>query len=215
MGRLVIAEAVNPHRFRLLNENPALRREGWLPPDAVLPDLDGKRAEHQRLLEVVRELNDALVELGARHRAEDEAAVAATREAILAGNDPVLVPTPDKELQAAESAEAQMRHAAATEALQQFAQETIETVRAQAPEWEDELAEREAAADSKREQARRLLAEAETLVLELGRVRQWIDRTTGKLIFGHLPWDEIKVPTGATHTGPADPYPGLREAEVI
>ena len=84
---------------------------------------------------------------------------------------------------------------AATSALNQFLEETLAEIKERAPEWYALLDERQEEAEVKREEARRLLAEADASVGESERMRVWLARATGESPLGQYPFAEMPIPT--------------------
>src|SRR5215218_2861731 len=152
-------------RWLLLENNPALSQPGWLPPPEAWPELAPLRAEHERLLAVARQESAALSELRKRHEAEDAARGETMTAAFLAGSDPAVAGA-SAQARDSELAEAHLRVEAATDALVTFLNEAIAEIRQHAPEWYATLERRRAEAEAKREEARRLLAEADAVVGE-------------------------------------------------
>ena len=187
-----------PKDFRLLEESRALSRPGWLPPDDVLPGLARGRQEHQRLLGVVRDAGRAANDLVRRQQDLVAAWQAEARDTILAGGESTELAPLDRLAQEAEYEEAWQHVVAAKEALQSFARDRIQEVCDGRGDWENALAAREVDAEARREAARRILAEADAEAAELVRLRQWLNRTTGAVIFGHMAWDEIEAPPPPT-----------------
>ena len=148
--------------------------EGWLPPEAECPELADLRTEHLRLLGVVHETHAKLAELRREQKSAEDRRAAAVREAILAGKDPakVKVAVPDEVAVARADRDCE----SACEALEIFVRRALAEIEQTAPTIEANIANRLSAAEAKRLEARRLLAEADRLAADPKRLLNWLDR---------------------------------------
>jgi hypothetical protein len=148
--------------------------EGWLPPEAECAELAGLRTEHLRLLAVVNETAAKFIALRKEIDSAESRRDEAVREAILAGKDParVKVSVPDD----AALARAERDHESACEALEIFVRRALAEIEQTALTIEANIANRLSAAEAKRLEARRLLAEADRLAADPKRLLNWLDR---------------------------------------
>lgn len=180
-------------RWFFLENNPALLDPDWLPDEQAWPELAELRREHVRLLGIARDAAESYSAVLARHESEDGARSDAMRQAFLSGGDHE-DEAPDQEARAAEVNEARVRAEAATDALVEFLTGAIAELQERAPQLYAELDGLALAAEAKREEAARLLAEAERHVGEQARRRFWLDRISGVSALGHFPFGQIDVP---------------------
>jgi hypothetical protein len=68
-------------------------------------------------------------------------------------------------------------------------------IRRREPEWDAQLAERTTEADAQREEAMRLLAQAEAKVHRVDHMRCWVHRTATGSDHWLIAFDELPVPT--------------------
>lgn len=201
-------------RFRLLEMEPALSRPNWLPTGDAWPELAERRAQHERLLAAIAQVEQETLEAWQGHDAAEKAHAAELQAAFLEGREP---DEPKErqppEVRAAEVADLQSRANAAMAALNQFLEETLAEIKERAPEWYALLEERQAEVEVRREEARRLLAEADASVGETERMRVWLARATGKSPLGQHAFAEMPVPT-TSHTQRAAEAQELRSAYV-
>ena len=165
---------------------------GWLPPESECAELAELRSQHLRLLGVV---NDAGAKLNALHdeaKSVEARKAEATRDAILAGDDPAKVKVSGPSEVAL--ADARRTFQAATAALEQFVGTAVQEIGASASTIETNIKTRLRVADEKRYEARRLLAEAEQLAAEPKRLRDWLSRYTGKSVLGPVAFSLIDLP---------------------
>lgn len=100
----------------LLENNPALLQRGWLPPEKLCPELAGLRAEHQRLLTVVREETAAAHAIKKQFEAEDAERGERLSQAFRGNGDPGPDDRQPEEQRSTELADATLRVEAATDA---------------------------------------------------------------------------------------------------
>lgn len=179
---------------RVLEDNPALLKPNWLPPADDWPELAELRAEHERLLTARAEAWAAAQEVVGRHRAEDEARGEAMKVAVRENREPEEVVLTPPEQREAERSEALQRWEATTEALVEFLQTATSEIERRSPEFYAKLDEEASAADDLRQEAQRLLAEAEQVVAGVQRKRLWLDRGSGRSTLGHYPYEEMAIP---------------------
>ena len=185
----------------LIGAEPGLTQPNWLPPADAWPELAECRAEHERLLGIVASEQSAVSALERRFADEDKNHSASLRDAFLGGDEPAQKATSPED-RAAQLAGARARATAATDALVASLENTLAEIAEKAPEWYDLLVSRRADADAKREQARRLVAEADAVAAEIGRMRFWLDRESGRSVLGHFPYAEMALPPAETAVTP-------------
>ena len=181
-------------RWRFLYENPALKRPGWLPPAAEVPELADLRAEHERLRVVESGALDDYRALQARRDAEEEARRAAQESEFLGRGPAELAPitVTDDDI-----ADARVRAEAARDAFQTFVRQTVGQVRERAGVLADGLSKIEGDAQEMERAAEALLAEADRLKASTLRLRAWLERVTGKSPLGHIAWTDLPAPVPA------------------
>jgi hypothetical protein len=202
-------------RWRFLEDNPATTNPGWFPSAVDCPELAELRAKHERLLLGFHEALKALGDLKSRAESEKERQGKSLLDAILAGGSPTTTPLPEPSVTEEELAEAGQRAEVARDALQTFAEDAVQSVRAQAGAIRAGLAGRFGEADAKRDEARRLLAEAERLSAEPMRLQHWLDRATGASVLGLYPFEQMEVPVPVPVPGLFQEIAGLAPGEVI
>lgn len=178
-------------RWLLLENNPALLRADFFPPEGVWPELAPLRGEHERLLAVASGERQAYAEAQRKHEAEDAARGTELAAAFLAGGNPSDDTRATEEERHTELADARLRAEAAYDALVAFLTEALAQVQARADEWYAQLEPRHAAAQEKRDEAQRLLAEADAQVAEVRRFSNWLDRESGRSVLGHFPFADM------------------------
>jgi hypothetical protein len=187
-----------------LDSNPSFRRADWLPENSGWPELDALHEQHVRLLAQVAQTSTAAANVHRRHEAEDEHRKNALTAAYRDGTEVAKLPQPTPpEQRQAELAAATEQGEAAIDALEEFIGQALTTLAAHRDEWFDQLDERVAAGEQKRQEARRLVAEADAAAGELHRMGHWLDRQTGGTL-GPIPYSEL-VPR------PADRLPTLAD----
>lgn len=201
-------------RWQILEREPALLKPNWLPNEAAWPELAERRAQHERLLAAIAEVGQEALAARQRHDAAEKAHADELQAAFLEGRAPS---EPEErqppEARAAEVADFERRASAARAALNQFLEETLAEIKERAPEWYALLSERQAEVEAKREEARRLLAEADASVGEAERMRFWLARATGESPLGQYPFAEMPVPA-QSHTERAAEAHELRSMHV-
>jgi hypothetical protein len=202
-------------RWRFLEDNPATTNPGWFPSAVDCPELAELRAEHERLLTGFYEALKASGELRSRADAEIEQRGDVLMDAILAGGNPTTTPLPEPSVTKEELAEAGQRAEVARDALQAFAEDAVQSVRAQAGAIRRGIAEGMREADAKRAEARRLLAEAERLSAEPMRLQHWLDRATGASVLGLFPFEQMEAPVRVPVPELFREIAGLAPGEVV
>jgi hypothetical protein len=178
-------------RWRLLEDEPALVSPEWLPPAEECEQLADLRAEHERLLAVNNEAQDAVADLYHERNTQLEAQRAAQEQAFLTGAH---VDVPELTVTGDELAEAGARAEAARDALQAFVGRAVETIREREPEIVDVLTDVLQQAEAKRARAQELLAEADAMEAKPWRLSRWLDRVAGRSALGHVPYSELAAP---------------------
>jgi hypothetical protein len=181
-------------RHELLDNNPALWRSNWLPDGSEWPELAERRAQHERLLAAVEQARAQELAVHRRHSAAEKAHAAELQEAFLQGREPNAPDVASPDARAAEKADADRVTKAAVAALEQFLAEALAEIRERAPEWYAALDARAGEADAKRQEALRLLAEADAHVAGMERMRGWLRRATGESPMGQYPFSELPIP---------------------
>jgi hypothetical protein len=140
-----------------------------------------------------RELEEERRTLEAKYEAEDAAHSAALAAGFRADSEP---DQPDRTAEAdrtAARADVKRRMDAWSEGFAQFLDEAVRTIKDSEPGWQAELKDRSAAAEAKREEARRILAEADAEVGDVDRLARWLRRTAGDGPLGgeHIGWERF------------------------
>lgn len=178
---------------RLLKIRTLRERSDWLP-SGLWPELDELRAEHGEWLEAVREAGNEQIRLREQFKDEDEA----LNRAVAAGTEPPEV-TPGAERDATLKM-AVAKSKAERDRLGEFLARALETIADKEPEWRNDLARLDIEAEAKREEARRLLADADRKAGEVLRTRRWVQRTAKEARTiapnpqNFLPHDAMPVP---------------------
>ena len=178
-------------RHRILVDNPALKEPGWLPPADEVPELAHLRAEHNRLIDAAAETYSEYSALCRRRDAELEARRAAQERGFLGGER---VPVPEVTISDAALAETAERALVARDALQTFTQTAIEEVRERDPSLLIGLDETMRAAQAKRAEAEQIMAEADAMEAGTRRLHDWLGRTVGRNVLGHLAYEQLVAP---------------------
>jgi hypothetical protein len=76
-------------------------------------------------------------------------------------------------------------------------EEATAEIARRAPDFYASLDGRRAEAEAKRDEARRLLAQADAVVGEADRMRAWLDRESGQSALGHFPYEQMETPDPA------------------
>jgi hypothetical protein len=178
-------------RWLLLENDPALRSADFFPPEDVWPELAHLRKEHERLLGVALAEQAAYRELHNRYEAEDGARSESLKAAFLAGGNPEEDERETEEYRHTDLEDARLRAEAATDALVTFLTEAIAEIEHKAGLWYADLESRREQAETKVEEARRLVAEAEQAVAGAAVMGTWLDRFSGRSALGHIPFGEL------------------------
>lgn len=173
-------------------DNPALLREDWLPEETEWPELGDLRERHVRHLQGLNALAHERNELWELFEAEDERRAEALKTGYAAGEEPddlpEVTPEPEREAQMAARAE---KHRAALAAFEDFLNEAIDAIRRRSPEWLAGLDQEAAEATHKRQEAARLLAEAQADEERLRMLRMWVERTARDRSGWHVPFPAL------------------------
>lgn len=178
---------------QLLARNPALERAGWLP-EGAWPELDALREEHQRLVREGAKLTAAGKALREGFETEDRERETALRTGYREGAEPDLPAATSKPEREAAIAAHEEREHAWREAFGEFLAGAIETIETNEESWQADLIAKAAEADRKREEAQRLLHEADAQVRDLNRLQRWLRRTSGRggpLRGEHIPFADF------------------------
>jgi hypothetical protein len=171
-------------RYRFLEDNPGVVRQGWLPPASEVPELADLRADHDRLLDAVAQTGREVAALNRQRAEEVEVRRAAQERSFLGGEGTEELPA--LTVTDGEVAEAMIRAEAAKDALQSFVQIAVARVTEREPQLVGQLDEVARAAAVKRAEAERMLAEAQELELSTRKLGNWLARTTGRSALGHF-----------------------------
>jgi hypothetical protein len=170
-------------------------RTGWLPQGTGLPGLDGLAAEHRRLLGVSAELGAELHTVRVRFEQEDVARQQALQRGYSSGKDERLPEVTPFDHRQHEIETAEEKLLAANRALKAFLDGAMAEIRRREAGWDAQLAERVAEADAQREEAMRLLAQAEAKVHSVDHMRRWVHRTATGGDHWLIAYDELPVPS--------------------
>jgi hypothetical protein len=183
-------------RNRAMDE-PAFSREDWLPERAEWPELAELRERHVALLRTRQALAHERADLRRRFEAEDEARKTALQDAYAAGEQAPTLPEKGTATEEREAARQEIndRLASANAAFKEFIDEAVETIRERAPDWMADLDTKAAAAESKRQEAARLLAEAEAAESQFSSLRRWVERTARDRTGMHIGYTVLNAPS--------------------
>ena len=173
------------HRRLWLN-NPAVRKAGWLP-RGLWPELDELAQRHDDALAAADQAGADARALGAKFKAEDEARIEAYKTGLEA---PKMTDPAERERV---TSEARAKAEAARRNLGEAIVAAIEGVQAHADEWLADLKRRRADADAKREEAKRLLEEADEGLGQVKATEQWVERTAENRNNNHIAHSEVPV----------------------
>jgi hypothetical protein len=181
-------------RWLLLEENPALLRPDWMPPPEDWPEFADDRAEHVRLLAVRQQAWDEACALSARFQAEDEVRAQAVKTALVEGREPDEPETTPPAQREDERREALLKWEQATDLFVEFLERLCAEIRQRGPELYAALEAENGDAEKMRQEALRLLAQADRQAGEGVRKRGWLDRGTGRSFGGYVPFAALGVP---------------------
>jgi hypothetical protein len=184
----------DPVLQRILDDGPALLKRDWLPPEDEWFELADLRREHHRLLDERSAALRIAMETNAKFSTEDESRNSELEAAIREGRDEREVELTPKEERKAEREQNIARIEAANRALARFLQEALAGMKARAQEHYARLDAVSATAEQKREEAARLLKEAERTVANVQRKRMWFDRISGRAYGGYISYEQMPVP---------------------
>jgi hypothetical protein len=179
-------------------------RRGWLPQGTGLDGLDDLAVEHRRLLGVGAELGAELHALRKQYEQEDAARDAALQGNVSTGKNERLPDVTSPDVRQHKMGEVEQRMLAAARALQEFLNGAMEEIRRREGEWDTALLERVAEAEAQREEAIRLLAQAEAKVHAVDHMRRWVHRNSTGGDHWLIAYDELPIPT-------PEPQPDLSE----
>jgi hypothetical protein len=162
-----------------------LVKPDWLPP-GLWSELDELREEHHQLIEERKRTQAEAVAVRQRFEEEDRQ----RQEAYRRGKQAKVTPRHERE-DAIEDAKA--KAGAAMDNLEEFLDEAVQTIQRKQGDWLEDLRRAELLADEKREEAMRLLAEADQLLAETKRNRLWVTRTAEDGTMGHISYREMGV----------------------
>jgi hypothetical protein len=181
--------------WHLFENNPALRREDWLPDESPWSELAELRETHVRLLAERERKFKAVLDLRHEFEREDEEKKSALTAAYLDGGDAETVAvTPDEDRvtlirEATEHAEA------TSDAVGEFLGQAVEILAEKRAEWERDLDEHRRIAVEKKTEALRLAAEAEAEAHKFDRLRVWLSRADARDSGFHHAWGLLETPT--------------------
>jgi hypothetical protein len=183
-------------RFKLLEDYPALMDRGWLPAADEWPEFGELRDEHHRLLDACDRAIRIASETNARFRAEDDQVAAEMKAALKEGreekHDLKVTPTEERRKEGTDN---RTRITVAITGLEEFLEGAINDVKELAPGLYEGLATEDAEAEAKRQEAARLVAEAEVVAAEVQRKRMWLNRESGpKTPMSHFPFEQVAAP---------------------
>lgn len=165
----------------LVRDSPALAQRGFFP-ETDFEDMEELRRDHVRLIDACIEAGGEWRGLRERFEAEDAEREAALKSAYRTGASPAEVApvaTPE-ETRKAQLDAAWEQVKAAQGALTEFLYEAVDKLGAGADGWLASLADERAEAERMREEAQAMLARADALVGSRRRLRNWIERSTGR-----------------------------------
>lgn len=180
----------------------ALSRPGWLP-TGRWGDLDALAAEHQRLIAQRNEVGTERSRLARSFEEQDEKRHDEMTSAMAENRSPVEVEiTPPEERKSA-LAEANRKHAAATEALDRFIHSAIEKIEELTPTMLADLDGDQSHATEAVIEAKKILAEAAATETRIEQMRTWVKRNGGvheRRAWRNIPesrfvaWDGLSAP---------------------
>lgn len=216
--------AGEPRPLRLIEEAATLAEPGWLPVGTGWDGLDELAEEHRRLITARSGVTQERTALLARYEEEDRAHNEALRQGFRRGGDGALPEVTAAEDRRAAMLAVEQRHQAANDALDEFLTEAVEAIESRADGWLDTLAERRSGALRQREEAARLLAEAEEEEMRLRILEGWITRNAGRDMrpsmritpTRFMPWDRMAVEYRPKEVRILDPNnPAMAQLEVV
>jgi hypothetical protein len=210
------------HRH-LLENNPALRREDWLPDagESPWPEMDELRETHIRLLQERAETAQSVFDLRRNYEQEDEAAQQA-RVAGYLNDESAELPavTPDDEREEALS-DAIAEAEAASDAFAELCARALVMLAEKQGEWFGDLDAHRAGAIAEKEEALKAAAGADARAREFDRLRAWLARAGGGNSGLHVAWGHIDTPSAdqptelsSTTAGTELAYAGVNDGEA-
>lgn len=174
----------------LLRHYPVVSKSGWLPA-GLWQELDECREVHEEAIAALAKATTEAQAIGDRFRAEDEARIEAYKTGL---ETPTMT---DPAERGRLTAEAKAKFEGARESLAEAVATAIALLEERGKDWIADLEKREGEAEAKREQAAKLLAEAQAESDELLRTKQWVGRSSGEYPrlarLGHHPFDSFPL----------------------
>lgn len=188
---------------------PVMAKADWLPA-GLWPELDEIRDQHEEAVANLAEAKSRENALRFRLEREDKARVDAYKTGAEA---PEMTPPAERE---AQTRDAKARVEGADARLAETVEQAVALIEANAAEWLADLARRERDAEEGREEAARLLAEADRASAEVARIDRWLRRTTGDAPLGHISHKNLPLPNPDRHVREAEAarIEALTEASV-
>jgi hypothetical protein len=152
------------------------------------------RAQHERLLAAREKAWEDACAVAARFSAEDDVRAAEMRAAMVEGREPDEPQTTPPAERQEQHGEALLKWETATDVLVEFLERTTAEIRERADAWYAALDTQTRDAESKREEAARLLSEADYEVRAIARKRFWLDRGSGRSVLGYYPYEQMAIP---------------------
>lgn len=171
---------------------PVLGKSDWLPP-GLWPELDEIRDRHEEAVARLAEAKSRENALRFRLEREDKARVDAYKTGAEA---PEMTSPAERE---AQTRDAKARVEGADARLAETVEQAVALIEANAAEWLADLVRREREAEEGREEAARLLAEADRVSAEVARIDRWLRRATGEAPLGHISYRNLPLPSPDRH----------------
>lgn len=176
---------------------PVMAKADWLPA-GLWPELNEIRDQHEGAVARLAEAKSRENLLRSRLEREDKARVDAYKTGAEA---PEMTPPAERE---AQTRDAKARVEGAEARLAETVEEAVALIESNAAKWLVDLARREEAAEDSREEAARLLAEADRASAEVARIDRWVRRTTGDAPLGHISYKNLPLPSPDRHVREAE-----------
>lgn len=200
------------HRH-LIENNPVLLKEDWLPGEGETPwpELEELRETHQRLLGERSRTSQAIFELRRQFEHEDEQRHRTLADSYLKDEKVKLPPVTPDEKRETGLREAFAQAEAAADAFGEFCAQALDLLTEKQERWNRDLDKHRQEALAEKQEALKLVAEADAKAREYDRLRGWLVYAASGNSGRGINWGALETPPAEQ---PIELRPGLAGTEL-